>query len=362
MSQFMSAIESQLMNFKAFRPFFTPGRVLRDAVTFPKDYYLGDGKTTRFPSIINLNITTVCNLKCPFCFNMDILGKRTELSTEQMEDIVDQVAANRGGLFLSGGEPFARKDIFEIIEHAKSKGVPVGVVTNATLFTREKVQRLYDIGLDVVVISFHGTEEAHDKAVLMKGAYKKTLQALKWFAEIFPSPGPMINYVLTEHSIPHMSDFFKEIGDIPNVAKRLSHLNFVTPDEAKANETYWMEKFGEAPQLLQYEYHPSDRMYEPIIQQLERNPEIFTKPVINREEMKTWYSDRFDLKRRCVFIWKSTFINSDGDMYPCQFLMMKMGNIKEHSIEELWNGEKYRRFRALLREGLTPGCARCCKL
>ncbi|MCZ7586955.1 MAG: radical SAM protein [Deltaproteobacteria bacterium] len=327
------------------------------------DYYLGDGRSRALPSIVNLNITTVCNLKCPFCFNNDILGKRKELSTEEMLDLVDQLAGYRSGLFLTGGEPFARKDIYEIIEHAKKRGMPVGCVTNATLFTEEKVKRLREIGLDVVIISFHGTEEAHDKAVVMKGAYKKTMAALDWFRKYWPAPGPMINYVITPESLPHLSDFMKELDGRDNVAVRLSHLNFVTPEEAEQNADYWMRNFGEGPdKLLHYQYEPSDGLYEPILRNLREHEELFTKPVLSENDMKNWYSPHFNLKRRCVFIWRSTYINSDGDVYPCQFLYIKMGSVKEKKIHEIWNGERYRRFRALLREGLTPGCSRCCKL
>ncbi|MBZ0274210.1 radical SAM protein [bacterium] len=359
----LSGIKSQVINMRAFRPFFTPLRVARDAITFPVDYYLGDGRVHGMPSIVNLNITTVCNLKCPFCFNNDILGKRTELSTAEMVELVDQLSKTGAGLFLSGGEPFARKDIYDIIVEAKRRGMPVGVVTNGTLLKEPQVTRLRDIGLDVVILSFHGTREAHNKAVLMDGAYDKTMHALDLFRAAWPSPGPMINYVITAESLPHLPDFVRELDGRDNLVMRLSHLNFVTPTEAEANRNYWIENFGEAPdKLLHFQYEPPERMYEPILDILEKNREIFTKPVLNADEMKTWYSPKFDLDRRCVFIWRSTYVNSDGDVYPCQFLYMKMGNIKEKPLAEIWNGERYRRFRALLRKGLTPGCARCCKL
>jgi len=359
----VSGWKSQLVNLWAFKPFFPVWRVLKDGITFPLDYYFGDGRSRALPSIVNLNVTTVCNLDCPFCFNNDILGSREELSTEQMIDLLDQLAKTKSGLFLTGGEPFVRKDIFKIIEEAKRRKMPVGVVTNGTLLGEDDVKRLRDIGLDVVVISFHGTQEAHDKAVGHQGAFEKTLRALDLFRKYWPAPGPMINYVVTAESMVHLGDFLREVGARKNVVTRLSHLNFVTPEEAAANDEYWKRHFGEAPEkLLHFQFSPPEGLAEPVLEVLRKNPGIFTKPVLSDREVKIWYGPDFRLKRRCVFIWRSTYINSDGVVYPCQYFFFNMGNVKEQTVEQIWNSEKYRRFRALLRKGLTPGCSRCCKL
>ncbi len=363
---FRSEIRSQLENLRAFRPFFPVFRVLRDALTFPVDYYLGDGRSRALPSIVNLNVTTICNLQCPFCFNLDLLGKKPgELDTKDMIALIDRLALDRVGLFLTGGEPFARKDIFDIINAAKLRGMPLGVVTNGTLLDEADVLRLRDWKLDVVVISFHGTREAHDAAVGRKGAFDKTLATLDLFRKYFPPPGPMVNYIVTEASAPHMEKFFEEIRDRDRILRRVSHLNYLTPEEARENTIYWLNHFGAAPdRVLHYQYEPSGNIIEPLLNALAKseNANVFTKPFLTRDEVKMWYGDKFDLNRRCVFIWRSTFIDSDGEVYPCQYLYLRMGNIREKSLAQIWNAEKYRRFRVLLRKGLTPACSRCCKL
>ncbi|MBC8500036.1 MAG: SPASM domain-containing protein [Candidatus Atribacteria bacterium] len=79
-------------------------------------------------------------------------------------------------------------------------------------------------------------------------------------------------------------------------------------------------------------------------------------------ELKSWYSNNFNINRRCTFVWKSLFISPNGDIIPCQFFIYKLGNIKTDSLENIWNSERYRKLRLRLKKGLLPGCARCCKL
>jgi len=84
--------------------------------------------------------------------------------------------------------------------------------------------------------------------------------------------------------------------------------------------------------------------------------------VLDEREIRQWYSARATLGRRCVFIWRSTFLNAQGDVYPCQFLYVRMGNVRQNQMVKIWNNDLYRRFRDTLRKGLMPGCARCCKI
>ena len=52
----------------------------------------------------------------------------------------------------------------------------------------------------------------------------------------------------------------------------------------------------------------------------------------------------------------------NGDVFPCESINYKMGNIFEDDFREIWNNNKYVNFRNRLRKGLFPACARCCKL
>jgi len=45
---------------------------------------------------------------------------------------------------------------------------------------------------------------------------------------------------------------------------------------------------------------------------------------------------------------------------PCLSLNLSVGNIREGSFKEIWNGEEYRRFRRIVKErGFFPVCPKC---
>ena len=361
----LTKLKSQMVNLRVFRPYFPIAKTLRDMVTFPWDYARG-GKSRPYPSIINFNITTRCNLRCEFCFNKDnIVGKPGELSLDEIRRVIKQSAKHRPGFFLTGGEPFSRKDIFEIIDTIKRYSLPVGLVTNGMFLDEEKVGRLIRLGTDVVIVSFHGTEEVHDRVVGHKGAFQKSMAGLKLLASRMSPPGPMINYIISEQSIDSLQPFLDEAMKIDNLVIRLSHLNFLTQKEVDAQKALWAKKFPDVPlDILSFTYECDTERFRKV-QQILDNPkykDVFTKPILSEQDFANWYSNDFQLGRQCVFIWRSTFINADGTVYPCQFLYVPMGNVRDQNLGDIWNNDLYQRFRNTIKEGLMPGCSRCCKL
>jgi MoaA/NifB/PqqE/SkfB family radical SAM enzyme len=241
----------------------------------------------------------------------------------------------------------------------------VGVVTSATSLNAEKIDRLKKLDLDVAIISFHGTRQVHDSVVGMPGAYDRAMENLRLFAQTFPTRPPMINFIISERSVPVLRDFLDEALLLDNVIIRLSHLNFLTADEIARQKIYWKERFPDTPlDILSYAYDcDTTRFIE--VQNILKEPKyetVFTKPILSDSDFANWYSNDFTLGTRCVFIWRSTFLNANGDVYPCQFLYIQMGNIRKDRMEDIWNNDLYQTFRQTLKDGLMPGCSRCCKL
>jgi len=238
-------------------------------------------------------------------------------------------------------------------------------VTNGTLVTEEKAKRLAELGLDALLVSFHGREAEHDRAVGKPGSYAKSREALRIWARLSPQTPPMVNYVVTGSSVTDLPGFVDEVRDIKPLVLRLSHLNFLTAKEIAAQQTYWGSHFPDVPiEILSHQFEPEAGAFAPLIEFLEsdKGRQVFTKPVLDSDEIRQWYSPDAKLGRRCVFIWRSTFINAQGDVYPCQFLYVRMGNVFEEPLHEIWNNAVYRQFRETLSHGLMPGCARCCKI
>ncbi|HEU5268379.1 MAG TPA: radical SAM protein, partial [Jatrophihabitans sp.] len=78
-------------------------------------------------------ITDGCNLRCPYCYASSEKCLPGELNTAESMDLVSQIAElGTQTLVFTGGEPMLRKDLFQIVEHARSCGLRTNIITNAT--------------------------------------------------------------------------------------------------------------------------------------------------------------------------------------------------------------------------------------
>ena len=70
------------------------------------------------PGLLNILVTSVCDMRCHHCFFTDELDdaprKKLQMKTAEIEKISETLGGNLGVLILAGGEPFTRKDLPEI--------------------------------------------------------------------------------------------------------------------------------------------------------------------------------------------------------------------------------------------------------
>jgi radical SAM protein with 4Fe4S-binding SPASM domain len=89
-------------------------------------------------------------------------------------------------------------------------------------------------------------------------------------------------------------------------------------------------------------------------------PDIYEKKDIER-----YYSDHAWTcgYNKCHSIYHVVEVSPDGRVTPCRdYQDYSVGNINEEPFYEIWNGEKYKKFRRQLSKGLMPVCSRCCGL
>jgi radical SAM protein with 4Fe4S-binding SPASM domain len=61
----------------------------------------------------------------------------------------------------------------------------------------------------------------------------------------------------------------------------------------------------------------------------------------------------------CTAVWSVMHVGPHGDVFPCY--SYNMGNVREMTVQQIWNGERYRDFRRELKAaGVFPGCVGCC--
>ena len=90
--------------------------------------------------IVVWNLTRTCNLRCVHCYSdSNAMQYPGELTWEQMQDVVDDLAAYKiPSLLLSGGEPLIHPRFFDLVNKASEAGLKLTISTNGTLITPEK--------------------------------------------------------------------------------------------------------------------------------------------------------------------------------------------------------------------------------
>lgn len=142
----------------------------------------------RLPLFCQWEITCRCNLRCVMCYT-DCFNTpekiRQELATHEILRIMDELAkAGCAELCLTGGEPLARPDFFQIYEYAKQKGFLVTVFTNGTLISEAMADRFAALPPLRIEISLHGiTEKTFETITQGAGSFERCLKAIELLQE-----------------------------------------------------------------------------------------------------------------------------------------------------------------------------------
>lgn len=348
----------------------------RRAMTIVPDFIRADGTSSALVNI-TLELTYRCNVKCEFCFLKDsvLYQRRDELTVEEIAKLADEARPHGASFFLTGGEPFLRKDLAEIVETIKARGLKVGVNTNGLLVDEERGRRIREAGLDYAIFSLHGPREIHDCLENKRGSFDGVMENLERFAAEKGRTRVVANCVVAEKNSGHLSEVPDLLAHVALDAVTFQHETFLTEGEVRRNDRVWKRLFPgkDVPMVYQSSGY-GQRDFETLSREIGRiragNESrrwpfpVFFKPYIEEKDLRDWYTADMQVSGRCLYLWTDVRVEPDGVVNGCQVMPLPMGNVREKPLSEILNGEAYRELRTKNREagGLFPACARCCKL
>ncbi len=116
----------------------------------------GRDRARRWPDIVQIESTNLCNAKCVFCPRDEMHRQQGVMDFELFRRIVDE-CADLGITHVrvhNYGEPFLDRQLVEKVRYAKSRGIAeVGMISNGSLITEEIARGMIDAGLDAINIS-----------------------------------------------------------------------------------------------------------------------------------------------------------------------------------------------------------------
>jgi MoaA/NifB/PqqE/SkfB family radical SAM enzyme len=301
------------------------------------------------PSFISISVTHSCCLKCKQC-DLWKLPMDDALSTQELERMIFELKSWLGSfmLNLSGGEPFMRKDIVELVRYSASLGVPVTITTNGVLLTKKISDELAKIGLANINISLDGFETIHD-FTRGKGIFKKVLKNLRYLNNVKRNTNVCIATVVFNKNLEELLSLVEFVKK-----EKLNGINF-QPLINNIGSDY-------------YEGWQKDSILWP--KDKEKVIEVFNQlllmkkrgyPILNSEKqldlmMQYFINPNRHANYRCL-VGKNNFaINEYGKVLIC-FFMESIGDILKDSPEKIWNSKNANALRKR-----TEICQRNCDL
>ena len=126
-------------------------------------------------------ITNSCNYGCRYCiFNSTPRKPLGELDTNKIYQTLDELkTCGFTHIKITGGEPFTRPDLMDILRYARQKDFKTDLSTNAASITTDIAQELASLGLDMVHVSLDGHTRELQETIRGKHTYEPTLEGLK---------------------------------------------------------------------------------------------------------------------------------------------------------------------------------------
>jgi len=323
---------------------------------------------------VSWNLTRRCNLRCAHCYMSAAPGAEAagELTTEECRRVMGEIARvnPHAVLILTGGEPLLRRDIYQLAALGRDHGFTVVLGTNGVLLRERQVRALRAHGVQGASISLDSTDPArHDRFRHLPGAWQAAVQAagaLRAEGLDFALHMSVLEWNLGE--IPAMIDLARDLGArVLNLfflvrTGRGEGLTDLTPAQYEAiltslaqvqgvgaagpagaaglaGEDPWSVPAGRAGDLLiRAKCAPHFRR---ILWQ--RDPR---SPLLANYAHGSCPAGKYYCR-----------ITPDGDVTPCPYLPLAVGNVRRASFVELW--ERGGLFQDLRAPRLGGRCGVC---
>ena len=344
-------------------------RALYSVVSGFKEFGFNRPIQIHAPFLVVWNFTYKCNLRCKHCYSESGNISKSELSTEEAINVVDQLADfGVTSLAFSGGEPLMRKDFFKVARHAVDSGLYVSLATNGTLLNNETVQKLKDIGLHYVEVSLDGADaKTHDFFRGKLGAFDQTLQGLK---------NCLNEDICTCIAVTATKNNLKQIPDILEMSEkmgidRFTLFNFIptgrgkeiiaadpSPKEREEILSYLNKQLSEDHKIAILSTTP--QLARVALQCHSPNQEDIMMPLAHMEAAKISKRARSlaDFIGGCGAGRFYCAISPEGKVQPCVFMPLVVGDLKTEKLEDIWKSSTV--FHNLRdRKKLKGRCGQC---
>lgn len=294
-------INNKLENLKHF---IYEGNIFSHLIDRIKWYWYPQLKiVSNFPTHVDIEITNACQLKCPMCAQNVSKTKKGFMDFEVYKKIIDECAKkNMYSIRLSWrGEVALHKNLFKMLEYAKYKKIKsISFLTNLERLNKMDLEKLVDLDLTYMVISFDGMKETYEK-IRYPAKFEESVDKIKHLYK------------------------YKKAKNKYRPLIRLNTISYAVKDN--------LEEFNS--------------FFKPFVDKImviadqERYVEDDTRKFIK------------DPDYVCQYPWQRAVITYNGDIVQCiddEEEINIIGSVKNKTIKQMWHSEKMNILRKFQKE------------
>ena len=272
----------------------------------------------KYPITVVLELVNRCDLQCVMCyqgFRND--AEKFTVDEEVLDKIFDDFKKNKlSALMLTASEPLLYKQIDKVLKRAKDAEImDIFLFTNGTLLNEKNSEMILNSSITRLFISIDAaTEETYNKVRI-----------------------PVSKRLLEKNRLEKLEANVKKFIEMRDLRKQslpLTRVSFVALEENKHEVKMFQNKWKNIVDSVEIQRETSIEIYDKL-----KN--------LNKNE---FVKNNNKVKYNCNKPWGDMAIYSDGKVGPCCNLVGRktpIGNIKNNSISEIWNGDKMN----LIRDG-----------
>ncbi len=344
------------------------GRIFYSAELFPKviKYKLSMWGVINppIPDNFTFSVTNICQSRCKTCNIWQLYQKKPKLKEKELKLWeIEKIFKSIGHIYffnVSGGEPFLRKNLPEIIELACKYLIPrvISIPTNAiesdliitqTKKILEKIKKCNAVLS--IKLSFDGVEDQHDEIRGVKGNFKKLMKTYKGLKEIqkeYPNLDVGIATVISKFN-------FKKMKDIVDYVKKLNpdlHISEIAEERSELftkgkNITPDWEQYKKAIGFFSKEVRKEIKKSKSLVKVTQSFRLVYYDIVLKTMKEKKQIIP-------CYGGIASVHLNAYGDVWPCCILGYEksMGNLKDfgYNFKTVWHSKQADEVRKYIKQ------------
>lgn len=275
------------------------------------------------PWSLSLETGTFCNLSCLECPSGQKQFTRPTgtMSLDTFRQIIDKQHKTLIWLILYfQGEPYLNKSFFDMVSYAKSKKIFTTTSTNGHFLNKENALKTVNSGLDRLIISLDGLDQATYEKYRVGGKFAQVKQGIQNLVEAKKELNKSHPFIVIQFIV------FKTNEHQLEEAKKLKKVLGVDKVEIKTAQVYSAE---DKNQLI-----PENKKHRRYKQNEQGDWEI-----------------KNTVPNKCNRMWRAAVVTWDAQVVPCCFdkdADFQMGNLLQNSFEQIKNNKKYTQFREQL--------------